>query len=88
MSELESVVVPLRIAMPAPRPPGRLAEARSIACGLLVTAVVGVAGTVVLAALLVLGVVASPVIAAVVAWVVVRHRRLARARTWAAIRTA
>ena len=87
MSDFEAV--PLEAtAVPARRVAGRLVEAKNFVSGLLFTAAVAAAGTVLFTVALVIGVVGSPIIAAVVAYVVVRHRRTARERAVTAWRPA
>lgn len=77
MSEYEAVS--MEVAAPA-RASSGLAEARNFVSGILFTAAMAAAGTVVLTVALVIGVVGSPIIAVAVAYTIVRHRRVARER--------
>lgn len=82
MSDFTTVPLEAR-ALPARRASTRIGEARIFLGGLLFTAFVTLAGTLLVAAALVIGVVGSPLIAAVVAYVALRQRRAARERAWA-----
>jgi hypothetical protein len=62
---------------------GRLAEARELASGFVLTAALVVVGTVLVTAALVVGVVGSPLLAAAIAYVLVRNRRARRERALA-----
>jgi hypothetical protein len=81
MGDFEAV--PLEaVEAPAQRISSRLAEARELASGLVLTAALVVVGTVLVTAALVVGVVGSPLLALAIGYVVVRHRRERRARAW------
>jgi hypothetical protein len=81
MGDFEAI--PLEaIEVPAQRISGRLAEARELASGLVLTAALLAVGTVLVTAALVVGVIGSPLLAVAIAYVVARNRRARRAAAW------